>query len=121
MMMSTLILQHLEHVLCLIKCFQKGSLVAAGRTSLSRPKRHICGVMKPLSPDTGSLSFYFTIFFSKTWCINVYTWGSCFTELRKAFVSELALQEVPIKGTEGGDKEKVVKSDSERFVGLGNL
>ena len=32
--------------------FHKGSLVVACRTSLSFPKRHICGVMKPLSPDT---------------------------------------------------------------------
>ena len=46
---------------------------------------------------------------------------SCFTELRKAFVSELALQAVSLKGTESGDKAKVVESDSERFVGLGNL
>ena len=44
-------------------------------------------------------------------------------ELRKAFVSELALQGLldALKGTEGGDEAKVVKSVSERFVGLGNL
>ena len=41
--------------------------------------------------------------------------------VRKIFVSELALQEVPLKGTEGGDKAKVVKSVEERFVGLCNL
>ena len=71
--------------------FHKGSLALAGRTSLSFPKRHICGVMKPLSPDTlFVLSFLFSHFI---WCLKKKTGRNkncmrgngedCFTELRK--------------------------------------
>ena len=46
--------------------FHKGSLALAGRTSLSFPKRHICGVMKPLSPDTLFLLNFFSSHFLVT-------------------------------------------------------
>ena len=77
--------------------------------------------MKPLSRDT---LFVLNLGWNSSFYLRWNTQNPLdriFAQLREAFVSELA-QAVSLKGADKVRyKEKVVESDSERFVGRGNL
>ena len=75
--------------------------------------------MKPLSRDT---LFVLNLGWNSSFYLKTQNpLDRIIAQLREAFVSELA-QAVSLKGADKVRyKEKVVESDSERFVGRGNL